>query len=116
MRLGVADARRRFREVLERIRSGETVEITRRDTVIAVVGPPSPSPVETPFAEALRNWREEWEVDTWSDEDLFADVRSPSLGRAPPTGTPRSGPGWNDPAYKHPVPTGTSPQRRPPTT
>lgn len=84
MRLGVADARRRFREVLDHVRSGETVEITRRDTVIAVVGPPPAGASAKPFAEVLREWRAEWEVDTWPDGDPFVDVRDASPGRTSP--------------------------------
>ncbi len=84
MRLGVAEARRRFREMLDRVSAGEVLEITRRDTVVAVLGPPSLQAPQQPFAEALSDWRREWDVDSWTDDQPFADTRDPSRGRQSP--------------------------------
>lgn len=85
LRLGTAEARRRFREILDRVASGETVEIARRDRIVAVVGPPpaGPSDAESLRAE-LREWRRRWDVASWSEEDPFADVRDADPGRPAP--------------------------------
>jgi len=85
MRIGVADARRRFREILDRVGAGEVVEISRRNEVVAVVAPPSgPDRSDKPFDAALRAWRTEWAVESWPDDDPFADVRDRATGRVPP--------------------------------
>lgn len=84
MRLGVADARRRFKEMLDRVADGETLEITRRNTVIAVLGPPIPAAPERPLLDAVLDWRRVWDVDSWPDDDPFADTRDRSAGRQAP--------------------------------
>lgn len=85
MRIGVAEARRRFREILDRVDAGEVVEISRRGEIIATIAPPSPSrSPDVSFGEALRRWRASWEVDDWSEDDPFADVRDRSAGRGSP--------------------------------
>ncbi len=83
MRVGVAEARRRFREMLDRVSAGEVLEITRRDTVVAVLCPPVPRAPAKHLAEVLRDWRREWDVDSWPDEP-FANVRDRSAGRQAP--------------------------------
>lgn len=85
MRVGVAQAREHFREMLDRVAAGEVVEVTRRGEVVAVIAPPSSGyPVGGSFMEALRAWREAWDVESWPDEDPFADVRDHSQGRPAP--------------------------------
>jgi len=83
MQMGVTEARRRFKEVLDRVARGEVIDITRRDTVIAVLGPPISRPPE-PLAEALLAWRQDWHVDSWPDDEPFADTRDRSAGRDSP--------------------------------
>lgn len=81
----MAEARRRFREILDRVEAGETVEISRRGEVVAMVTPPVPEQRrQESFAEWLTRWRAESGVDEWPDDDPFADVRDPSPGRPPP--------------------------------
>jgi prevent-host-death family protein len=84
MHLGVAEARRRFKEILDRVAHGEVVNITRRDTVIAVLGPPSSLVQDKPWGDVLLAWRRDWDVDSWPDDQPFADVRDHSEGREPP--------------------------------
>ena len=83
MRVGVAEARRRFAELLDRAMRGETVEIARRDEVVAVIGPPQAVSAE-PLPAALERWRREWAVEDWPDEDPFAGTRDRSEGRPSP--------------------------------
>lgn len=84
MQVGVAEARRRFKEILDRVAYGEVVSITRRDTVIAVLGPPSSQAPDKPMGEALLAWRRDWAVDSWPDDQPFAGVRDHSEGRESP--------------------------------
>lgn len=85
MEFGVAEARRRFREILDRVESGETVEIARRGQVVAVVAPPVPEQRRREsLAETLHKWRERWAVDAWPDDDPFGEVRDRSPGRPAP--------------------------------
>jgi len=85
MRIGVAQARERFKEMLDRVSSGEVVEVTRRGEVVAVIAPPSAGQtVGEPFAEAVHAWRGAWGVESWTDEDPFVDVRDCAPGRAAP--------------------------------
>jgi prevent-host-death family protein len=84
MRMGVADARRRFREVLDEVDAGGTVEITRRGEVVAVVGPPAPVDAPEPWDRAVGAWRDAWGVDAWPDDDPFAGLRDPAPGRGSP--------------------------------
>lgn len=85
MQIGVAQARERFREVLDRVSSGERVEVTRRGTVIAVVMPASVAGTAgESFGRALQTWRETWDVESWPDEDPFDDVRDRGHGRVAP--------------------------------
>lgn len=81
--LGIAEARRRFREVLDRVLAGESVEITRRGRVIAVVSPP-PRTDAGPFVDEVLSWRAAWQVEDWPEDDPFGDLREPSLGRSSP--------------------------------
>lgn len=84
MRVGVAEARQRFRELLDRVIAGESVEIARRETVIAVLGPPRAPAADKPISEALLDWRRDWDVDSWPDDGPFDDVRDLSPGREAP--------------------------------
>lgn len=87
MRVGVAEARQRFSELLDRAIRGETVEVARRGEVVAVIGPVPPVGAVLPLAESLRRWRADWGVEAWSDDptdDPFADVRDRSEGRELP--------------------------------
>jgi prevent-host-death family protein len=84
VRVGVAEARRRFSELLDRAIRGERVEVARRGEVVAVIGPPVADPSSEPIATALDRWREEWGVDAWPDDDPFAGVRDRSDGRPAP--------------------------------
>lgn len=85
MKIGVAQAREHFREILDRVGDGEVVEVTRRDKIVAVIAPPSAGGQEgTSFGETVRAWREEWRVASWPDDDPFADVRDRAHGREAP--------------------------------
>ncbi len=85
MRIGVAQAREHFKEVLDHVGAGEVVEVTRRGEIVAVIAPPSAGdPAGGSFAAALQDWREAWHVASWPDEDAFADVRLPEQGREAP--------------------------------
>ena len=84
MRIGAAEARRRFSELLDRAIRGEVVEVARRGEVVAVIGPPGAAPPPEPVSTVLRRWRVEWDVDAWPDDDPFADVRDRSDSRAAP--------------------------------
>src|SRR5436190_936997 len=70
LRVNVAEARRRLSELLGRVLAGETVEIARRDTVVAVLAPPKVVTGGT-FAEELAGWRMEWDVDSAPDDEPF---------------------------------------------
>lgn len=85
MELDVAEVRRRFKDVLDHVGAGHVVRVTRRGRVVAVVSPPSAPPVGgESFGEQLDRWREEWDVSSWPDDDVFGDVRDPSPGRPAP--------------------------------
>ena len=82
MRIGVAEARERFREMLDRVGAGEVVQVTRHGEVVAVTGPPSTgSAEEGSFDDAVRAWRAAWDVGSWPDDDPFSDVRDADPGR-----------------------------------
>lgn len=57
MRVGVAEARKRFAELVDRAMRGETVEVARRDEVVAVIGPPPRSGTVDPLPVALDRWQ-----------------------------------------------------------
>lgn len=84
MRIGVAEARRRFSELLDRAIRGEVVEVARRGEVVAVLGPPPGGGTSDPVSAVLQRWRTTWDVDVWPDDDPFADVRDRSDGRPAP--------------------------------
>lgn len=85
MRIGVAQAREQLKELLDRVRAGETVEITRRGEVVAVLAHPGTGRAAgQPFEAALHSWRTAWQVDQWPEEDPFDDVRSREPGREAP--------------------------------
>ena len=81
MRVGTAEARDRFKELLDRVQAGETVEIARRGKVLAVLSAPPKDGPGSGFSQTVRQWRETWDVASWPDEDVFADVRDRTLGR-----------------------------------
>jgi prevent-host-death family protein len=80
MRVGTAEARERFKELLDRVQAGETVEIARRGKVLAVLSTPREAAAGS-FRETVAQWRDTWDVASWPDEDVFADVRDRSPGR-----------------------------------
>ena len=84
MRIGVAEARRRFSELLDRAIRGEIVEVARRGEVVAGIGPPHDKTPPEPIRTVLQDWRTEWGVDAWPDDDTVADVRDRSDGRPAP--------------------------------
>lgn len=85
MRIGIADARRRFEELLDHVGAGETVEITRRREIVASVAPPSQvREPDTSLADLVDSWRHEWGVGSWPDEEPFAGMRKRSAGRGAP--------------------------------
>ena len=84
MRIGVAEARRRFSELLDRAIRGEVVEVARRGEVVAVLGPPHGPSTSEPILAVLQGWRAAWDVDAWPDDEPFADVRDRSEGRPAP--------------------------------
>lgn len=86
--LGVAEAKRRFRELLDRIEEGERVTIARRGRPAAVLVPPDRSLIEASpgkpkglaaFAGALADWPE---LDAVVDE-IYASRRSSADRPAP---------------------------------
>ena len=81
MRVGTAEARERFKELLDRVQAGETVEIARRGKVLAVLSTPPDADRAGTFTETISQWRETWDVASWPDEDVFADARDRSPGR-----------------------------------
>ena len=84
MRIGVAEARRRFSELLDRAIRGEVVEVARRGEVVAVIGPSCDDVALESIGVVLQRWRADWKVDEWSDDDPFVDVRDRSDGRPAP--------------------------------
>jgi prevent-host-death family protein len=84
MRVGVAEARKRFAELLDRAMRGETIEVARRDEVVAVIGPPTAAGAADPLDVVLGRWRREWDVADWPDDDPFRGVRDRSEGRPSP--------------------------------
>lgn len=81
MQVGTTEARERFKELLDRVQAGETVEIARRGKVLAVLSAPPGSGGFESFSEVVRHWRDAWDVASWIDDDPFAHVRDPSPGR-----------------------------------
>jgi prevent-host-death family protein len=81
MRVGTAEARERFKELLDRVQAGETVEIARRGKVLAVLSTPADAGGAGGFRDTVTQWRETWDVASWPDEDVFADVRDRTPGR-----------------------------------
>lgn len=85
MDISVAEARRRFAEVLDHVRAGHVVQVTRRGRIVAVIAPPySPQAGGGSFSDMLQAWRRTWDVDSWPDEDPFAGTRDQSAGRVAP--------------------------------
>jgi len=85
MKLNVAEVRRRFKEVLDHVGAGHVVQVTRRGRVVAVVSPPStPTAGKGSFGESLHAWRQDWDVSSWPDDDVFGDVRDTAPGRSVP--------------------------------
>jgi prevent-host-death family protein len=84
VRIGVAEARRRFSELLDRAIRGEVVEVARRGEVVAVLGPPPGPGTPEPILAVLQRWRAAWDVEAWPDDDPIADVRDRSEGRLAP--------------------------------
>ena len=84
MQVGMAEARERFKELLDRAEAGEVIEIARRGQVAAVMGPPRGSTAQRDFGTQILAWRERWNTAAEPDEDVFADVRDPSAGRPQP--------------------------------
>lgn len=69
--------------MLDRVLAGESVEITRRGQVIAVVSPPPRTDVG-PFADDVADWRSVWQVGDWPDDDPFGGLRDRSPVRSDP--------------------------------
>ena len=84
MQVGMAEARERFRELLDRAEAGEVIEIARRGQVTAVMGPPTGSSPSRDFGTEISSWRERWSTAAEPDDDVFADVRDASAGRPEP--------------------------------
>ena len=84
MEIGMAEARERFKELLDRAEAGELIEIARRGHVAAVIGPRRASTPARNFGAEIDSWRERWNTAAESEEDVFADVRDASPGRSQP--------------------------------
>ena len=80
MQIGTAEAREKLKELLDRVQAGETIEIARRGKVLAVLSAPSGTTSER-FSDAIDSWRATWDVASWTDEDVFGEVRDQSPGR-----------------------------------
>ena len=84
MQVGMAEARERFKELLDRAEAGEVIEIARRGQVTAIMGPPlAPTPARH-FGTEIESWRDRWDTAAESQEDVFAEVRDASPGRSQP--------------------------------
>jgi prevent-host-death family protein len=84
MQVGMAEARERFKELLDRAEAGEVIEIARRGQVTAVIGPPDGSTPSRDFGADIVAWRERWDTAAETEDDVFAGVRDPSAGRPLP--------------------------------
>jgi len=84
MRVGVAEARRRFREILDRVIAGEVVELSRRGEIVATMSAPSTGQRDESLGQALSRWRSKWGVEDWPEDDPFVDLRDRSPGRGAP--------------------------------
>jgi prevent-host-death family protein len=85
MRIGVAEARERFKEILDRVEAGEEVEITRRGQVVAVLTVPTQRrDGRRSLVDIVDDLREQYAVDEWDDFDPFADVRAQGTVLRPP--------------------------------
>ena len=84
MQVGMAEARERFKELLDRAEAGEVIEIARRGQVAAVIGPPTGSTPPRDLGAGIASWRERWDTEAEPDGDVFTDVRDPSVGRPSP--------------------------------
>lgn len=84
MRVGVAEARRRFSELLDRAIEGEIIEVARRGEVVAVLTAPVVAVPSGSIVDAVRGWREVWGVAEWPDDGALDDLRDRSPGRAAP--------------------------------
>jgi prevent-host-death family protein len=84
MQVGMAEARERFRELLDRAEAGEVIEIARRGQVAAVIAPADGSTPSRDFGAELAAWRERWDTAAEIEDDVFADVRDASAGRSGP--------------------------------
>lgn len=84
MRVGTAEARQRFSELLDAVSAGEVVEVSRRGRVVAVLTQPAAPAAESEhFGAAVARWRAEWDVSNWPEADPFEAVRDTSPGRPP---------------------------------
>lgn len=81
MQVGTAEARERFKELLDRVQAGEIIEIARRGKILAVLSAPPSESGRGSFGRAVGQWRETWDVASWPDEDVFDGVRDRSPGR-----------------------------------
>ena len=62
MQIGMAEARERFKELLDRAEAGEVIEIARRGQVTAVIGPPPASTSSRDLGAEIDSWRERWDT------------------------------------------------------
>jgi prevent-host-death family protein len=87
--LGVAEAKRRFSELIDRVRSGERFVVTRRGRPVVALVPPSDSLEKEPrsvglaaLAGALSDWKELDEVveEIYASRRRARDREVPDLG------------------------------------
>jgi antitoxin (DNA-binding transcriptional repressor) of toxin-antitoxin stability system len=78
--LGVAEAKRRFSELLDRVDAGERFVVSRRGRPAMVLGPPTPEALKPPAEEpiglaAIAGALAEWEDLEETVEEIYAARR-----------------------------------------
>lgn len=80
VQVNISEARRRFKELLDRAAAGERIVISRDGTPLAELSPPrddEKAKIAKRFdAEKIRRWLEEQPMDPRSPEEIDAEMRS----------------------------------------
>ena len=85
--MGVADAKRRFSELIDRVRTGERFIVTRRGKPVLALVPPSSSSNETPERPRVGLLALVGLVENWDHEGFVEEIdaaRRRSRGRPVP--------------------------------
>lgn len=74
--MSLADAKARLSEVVDRVEAGESIEITRRGRLAAIIVPPETKAKKQPIdVEELRRFRETMPYQEISATDLIRQMR-----------------------------------------